>query len=119
MVNEAIAMSTVHKNDVGTTFRWTVFEDSAVDVSAATVKQVKFVRPDSTQLTKTLSFSTKSGDKGDGSDGRVEYVSVANDINQKGTYKWALHLSFPAAIATAAWTGDSWYGTFTVEDVLF
>lgn len=106
-------MGIIHKDDVGTFFRWTVFEDSPVDVSGATTKQVKFVRPDATQLTKSLAFSTKSGDKGDGSDGRVEYVGVSGDINQKGTYKWALHLEW------STWRGDSWYGTFTVEDVLF
>ena len=106
-------MGTIRKNDVGTVFRWTVFEDAAVDVSGATVRQVKFMRPDATQLTKTLAYSTKSGDTGNGTDGRVEYVGVSGDINQKGTYKWSLHLVWPT------WNGDSWYGTFTVEDQLF
>ena len=106
-------MGTIRKNDIGTVFRWTVFDDATVDVSGTLVKQVKLVRPDATQLTKTLVFSTKTGDKGDGTDGRVEYVGVSGDINQKGTYKWSLHLEWPT------WRGDSWYGTFTVEDQIF
>ena len=84
-----------------------------MDVSGTTTRQVKLVRPDATQLTKILAFSTKSGDTGDGTDGRGEYVGVSGDINQKGTYKWSLHLVWPT------WNGDSWYGTFTVEDQLF
>lgn len=106
-------MATIRKNDVGTAFRWTVYEGAPVDLAGATTKQVKFTRPDATQLTKTLVFSTKSSDKGDGTDGRVEYVSVAGDLNQKGTYKWALYFVMPG------WTGNSIEGTFVVEDVLF
>ena len=103
----------IRKNDIGTYFRWTVYEGAPVDISAATTKQVKFIRPDLTQLTKALVFSTKSSDKGDGTDGRVEYVGIAGDLNQKGTYRWALYIVMPG------WTGHGLEGTFTVDDVLF
>lgn len=106
-------MATIRKGSTGTILRWTVYEGSAVDLSGATKKQVKFVRPDATQLTKNLVFSTKTSDKGDGTDGRVEYVAVVGDFNQKGTYSWALYFELPG------WTGESIDGTFVVEDNLF
>ena len=107
-------MASLRKGDVGTFLRWTVSEDTgAVDVSAATVKQLKLVKPDGTQLTKTLVNSTKSTDKKDGTDGRVEYVTVAGDVNLKGTYKWQLFFNL------ASWNGNSWQGSFTAEDTLF
>ena len=103
----------LHKGDIGTYFRWTVYENAPVDVSAATKKQVKFIRPDGTQMTKTLVFSTKSSDKGDGTDGRVEYVSITGDLNQIGTYRWALYFEMPG------WSGNGLEGTFTVDNTLF
>ena len=107
-------MPSLRKGDVGTFLRWTVSEDgSPVDVSGATVKQLKLLKPDGTQLTKTLVNSTKSTDKKDGTDGRVEYVTVAGDVSAKGTYKWQLFFNL------ASWSGNSWQGSFTVEDVLF
>ena len=107
-------MSSLRKGDVGTVLRYTVSEDGGpVDVSAATVKQLKLTKPDGTQVTKTLVNSTKSTDKKDGTDGRVEYVTVAGDINLKGTYKWQLFFNL------ASWNGNSLQGTFVVEDTLF
>ena len=107
-------MSSLRKGDVGTALRWTVSEDgNAVDVSVATVKQLKLVKPDGTQLTKSLVNSTKGSDKKDGTDGRVEYVTVAGDVSLKGTYKWQLFFNL------VSWSGNSWQGSFTVEDILF
>ena len=84
-----------------------------MQLKKATKKQVKIIRPDATQLTKNLVFSTKSSDKGNGTDGRVEYVTITGDLNQKGTYQWALYFEMPG------WTGNGLAGTFVVEDVLF
>jgi hypothetical protein len=101
--------SELHLSDIGTILRWTI-EDSgvAVDVSGATTKTVTLKRPDATTVTKTLVFSTKSGDTGTGSDGRVEYVIISGDLNQTGTWSFQINLVF------ASWTGKSDIGTFTV-----
>lgn len=103
----------IRKGDVGTILRWTVAESIPIDVSKASVKQVKIMRPDNSHLTKDLVFSTSPMDTNDGTDGRVEYKTISDDINQKGTYRWQLFLVF------LDWSGHSWMGTFTVEDVLF
>ena len=107
-------MPTIRRGDVGTVFRWTVSEQNgAIDVSAATVKQVKFVKPSGEHIVVSLVNSTKSSDTKDGTDGRVEYVTVVGDLDQKGTYHWQLFFNL------TSWSGNSQSGTFTVEDVLF
>lgn len=107
-------MPILRKGDIGTILRWTASEQNvAVDVSAATVKQVKFMKPDGTKMTRSLVNSTKSSDRKDGTDGRVEYTIVSGDLDQKGTYKWQLFFNL------ASWNGSTQQGTFTVEDVLF
>ena len=111
-------MLALRKGDVGTLLRWTVEENSSesittvVNVSAATVKQAKIIKPNGTHVTWTLRFSTKASDSGDGVDGRVEYAIVLGDLDQKGTYKWQLFFNL------ATWNGSSQSGTFIVEDIL-
>ena len=107
-------MPPLRKNDVGTIIRWTAAEDDGVvNVSAATVKQVKLVKPDGTQVIRPLVNSTKATDRKDGTDGRVEYVTVSGDIDQKGTYNWQLFFNL------STWNGSSQRGTFVAEDTLF
>ena len=107
-------MAILRKNDVGTVLRWTASENGvAVDVSAATIKQVKFVKPNGGEVTRNLVNSTKSSDTKDGTDGRVEYTTISGDLDQKGTYKWQLFFNL------STWNGSSQSGTFTVEDTLF
>ena len=107
-------MPIVRRGDIGTILRWTASEDgAAVDVSSATVKQVKFVKPDGVQVIRNLVNSTKSSDRKDGTDGRVEYVTVSGDLDQKGTYNWQLFFNL------STWNGNSQRGTFVVEDILF
>lgn len=72
----------VHKDDVGTRFELTFKDDGVVvDVSSATVKQVIFEKPDGTILTKNADFVN------DGVDGKIEYVTVTDDIDAAGTWK--------------------------------
>lgn len=102
------------KNALGTKLRWTVKDRLEIlDVSLASTKQVKIVKPDLTQLTKTLVFSTDANDVGDGSDGRVEYVIESGVINLVGIYKWQLYL------VLTPWTDHSEKGEFLVGDILF
>lgn len=75
-------MTEVYKDDVSTVFEITLKEGGVVvDVSTASVKQIRFKKADDTTLTKDASFTT------DGTDGKIEYTTVANDIDQDGTWE--------------------------------
>jgi len=104
----------MQKDSVGTILRWTV-EDSEgpLDVSAATVKQVKLVKPDGVQVTKTLVFSSDANDTGTGFDGRVEYITEAGVINQNGFYEWQLYFEI------LPWKEHTVKGSFIVGSILF
>lgn len=107
-------MPSIHRYAIGTAIRFTIFDDTTIlDVSSASTKDLKLIKPDGTQLTKTLVFSTKSGDTGDGKDGRVEYIIISGDVDQNGTYQWQLHLII------GTWDEHSDDGTFTVLSNLF
>lgn len=72
----------IQVGNVGTVFRLTVKEDGVpVDLSAASVKNILFGRPDGTSLSKAASFTNT------GVDGKIQYASVANDLNQPGWYE--------------------------------
>jgi hypothetical protein len=77
-----MACEEIHQNDIGTQFKITLNDcDTAVDLSAATVKQIRFTKPSGTVLTMTASFYT------DGTDGIITYTSVAGDLDELGTWK--------------------------------
>ena len=72
----------IHQNDVGTQFLVTVKDgSSAVNISSATTKQLIIKKPSGTKLTKTATYST------DGADGKIYYNTVADDLDEAGTYK--------------------------------
>ena len=53
----------IHQDDLGTEFLVTIVEcvggvETPVDISTATLKQIIFVQPDGTVLTKTASFTS-------------------------------------------------------------
>ncbi len=96
-------MSDIQLNDIGSLFIVTLKEGtSIVDLSTATVKEFYFQKPDGTILTKTASFTT------DGTDGKIQYTTIAGDLNVAG--KWKLQ----AKITLPAWEGHSGIGTFKV-----
>ena len=72
----------IHQNDVGTQFLVTVKDgSSAVNISSATTKQLIIKKPSGTKLTKAAAYST------DGTDGKIYYNTVADDLDEAGTYK--------------------------------
>tara|TARA_Y100000994_G_scaffold246549_2_gene250084 strand:- start:151 stop:459 length:309 start_codon:yes stop_codon:yes gene_type:complete len=72
----------IHQNDVGTQFLVTVKDgSSAVNISSATTKQLIIKKPSGTKLTKAAAYST------DGADGKIYYNTVADDLDEAGTYK--------------------------------
>jgi hypothetical protein len=74
--------SQIHVGDIGTTLIGTVLDDgSVVNISSASSIQMIIKKPDQTTMTKTASFNS------DGTDGKMKYVTVADDIDQIGNYK--------------------------------
>jgi len=73
----------IHQNDIGTTIKVQISDcnDTAIDISAADVKQIVFKKPSGASLTKTANFTTT------GVDGLIEYVVAAGDFDEVGTYK--------------------------------
>lgn len=77
-----IANAEVHVNDVGTRFKLTLEDgdNTAVNISTATVKRLDFRKPDGTVIQRTAAFFTT------GADGILYYDTIAGDIDQVG--KW-------------------------------
>lgn len=94
----------IHINDIGTVFELTV-KDSAnaiVDLSTATVLNITFKKSDDTIVTKTASLVT------DGTDGKMQYITVAGDLDLVGLWK------IQGDITSPSWTGTTNIDTFTV-----
>lgn len=85
----------IHVGDIGTRITLT-FKDgtSVVDISGASTKQVWIADPDGNVAKKTGTFTT------DGTDGKIYYDLVANDIDAAGNW------SVQGYIVTASGT---WY----------
>jgi hypothetical protein len=95
----AYAVDSVWVGDIGTVFEIDVGED----ISTATTKQIYFKKPNGATLTKTATFTT------DGTDGKIEYTTVADDIDVAGTWQIQGRLVFGSnEFATAI-------GSFTAE----
>ena len=77
-----MAANEIHLNDIGTQFLLTIKDGStAVDVSSASTKQIIIKKPSGTKMTKSATFSS------DGSDGKIYYASIADDLDETGSYK--------------------------------
>jgi hypothetical protein len=101
-------MYDICKGAIGTKLRWTVVDNEEIlDVSDASLMQLKLIKPNGVQVTKPLTHIT------DGTDGRVEYVVESGVLDTAGTYKWQLYL------AISPWQDHSSKGHFVVGDILF
>lgn len=88
----------IHVNDIGTIFRVT-FKNSAgtvVPIPDATVKQIRFKKPDKTVLPKDGDFTI------DGSDGQLQYTSLSGDLDQAGHWLLQGYVKLP----TGEWSSD-------------
>lgn len=107
-----MAKETIQLNDVGTVFVFPITDGGAtLDLSSATVKQVKFRKPKTATLaaetvTKTATFVT------DGTDGLLKYTTVETDIDRKGTWSVQAYIEIPT------WKGHSDIKIFIVGDNL-
>ncbi len=81
----------LHRGDVGTVLTATVTENGvAANISTATTKEFVFQKPSGTVVSKIAVFVT------DGADGKLKYTTVANDLDEEGTWSWQVRLVFPA-----------------------
>jgi hypothetical protein len=100
-----IRKAEVQVGDVGTVFELT-FQDgdeTTVDISSATVKQMVFGKPDGTSLIGTAAFKT------DGSAGILTYTTVAGNIDQAGLWHVQGYVEMPT------WKGHSSAKRFEVH----
>lgn len=87
----------IHVGDIGTIFEVTVMDGAVVvDISTASVKQFVFRKPDRTLLTKAALFAT------DGTDGKLRYTTILNDLDPEGGWQLQVHLTLP----TGDWRSD-------------
>jgi hypothetical protein len=81
----------IHVADAGTVFQVTIKDgNTPVDISAATVKQIKFQKKGSSTVTKDAIFATN------GEDGILEYTTVAGDFASAGTWQLQAHVKTPS-----------------------
>lgn len=77
----------VREYDVGIELLVTLTSNNEVfDVSTATSILFRFRKPSGTEVSKTGILKT------DGTDGKVRYVSVANDFNEIGTWRYQVYV---------------------------
>ncbi len=93
-----MAKGEVHMGDVGTVFIATITDQDGVvvDVSAASVKQILFRAPYGKVLTKNATLTT------DGKDGKIQYTTVANDLDATGKWSRQGHVT----IGAGEWKSD-------------
>ncbi len=95
----------IHLNDVNTVFRITLMDGAAiVPLDTATVMRIKFTKPTvpETVVVVTAVLST------DGLDGRLQYLTVFEDLDTIG--KWKIQ----AYVESPSWSGHSDTGSFKV-----
>lgn len=99
-------MAEIYVNDWGTVFEVTLVDenDAAIDVSLATTQEIRFRKPDGVMDVQTSVFTT------DGTDGKIEYTTVAGDLDVAGRWSIQGHVILP--------TGDwqSAIGEFHVRE---
>lgn len=79
----------IHLGDVGTTIQITISDGTnAVDISAATVKNIIFVDPDDASQTKAGTFVT------DGTDGKLKYVTEVDFLDLVGVWQVQVDLQW-------------------------
>lgn len=97
----------IHQYDVGTAIEITIRDCSGiVNLSAATSKQIVFVKPNKTRVVVDSIFIT------DGVDGGIQYIFEENDLDVVGIWK------YQAVIVLAGKTYHSDQSTFKVFENL-
>ena len=93
----------IHLNDIGTVFEVVIVDaGAAVDISGATTLELIFTPPTKPKKVKVAALVS------DGRDGKIEYVTVANDLDETGTWKIQAHV----VLSNGAWRSE--IGSFNV-----
>lgn len=83
----------IHVGDVGTVFRLTIVETDGVTpipIQTATIKNILFKKSNGTKVTKSATFVT------DGSDGLIQYIGLAGDIDVSGPWWMQGYIEMPS-----------------------
>jgi len=100
-----MAQGEIHQNDIGTQFEVTVKDGStAVDLAAASTKQLIFTKPSGAKVTKTASDGTATG--------QLTYTTASGDLNETGEYR----IQAFVIVGGNQWHSD--IGQFTVHSNL-
>jgi len=87
----------IHVGDIGTIFEITLQDcDAVVDLTGASVMEIVFKKPDKTVVVKTAALKT------DGTDGIIQYITVLDDLNLKGTWS----IQGDVTIPTGKWKSE-------------
>ena len=79
----------IHVGDIGTRIELTVLKDNLpLNLSTATDIDLVIGRPTAAKLTVTPTFVT------DGTDGKVYYLTVINDLSEAGIYQLQIIATF-------------------------
>lgn len=103
-----MAADEIHKGDIGTILEATIKDqDSAVvDISAASTKTIKLMKPDGTVESKVGAFVT------DGTDGKMKYVTISGDLDTVGSWR----IQGYVVLSSGEWHSDK--DEFTVHSNL-
>jgi len=97
----------IRVDDVGTVFTATIKDGTdVVDISSASTKQFIFKPENGSSVTKSATFTT------DGTDGKIYYTTVADDLSVEGKWKLQAYI----VMSTGSWRTDIY--TFTVHSNL-
>ena len=102
----------IHLDDIGTVIEVTITDKNSdgtatvLDISSATVTELIFKKPSGTVVTQTAGFTT------DGTDGKIQYITIAADIDEFGTW----HLQARIVMPSGTWKSD--VGHFVVASNL-
>ena len=97
-----MAANEIHAYDIGTIFELTMMDGtSPLDISGQLDMKIHFTKPDGSFVEKTGSFTNTSGPQ-DGTDGKMEYTTVTNDLDQIGTWKIQAIVQLPSG----KWSSD-------------
>lgn len=100
----------IHENAIGIVFQVTIQDcdtNAAVRLENAITKQVHFKKPDGSTIIRNCDFVT------DGADGKIEYITIAGDLNLTGIWRVQYFVDLPTIS-----TGTS-MESFEVEPNLF
>jgi hypothetical protein len=87
-------MSSIQEGAIGVPITVTVVKadgTTPLDISGATVKKLRFIKPNGVLLEVDAVFPQGST----GSDGKLQYVSVASDLSPYGTWQASAYIVTP------------------------